>query len=150
MLNRVSVPLRNFRQGEGDCKCGCGKKLAPELLLRLQAFIYFLEAELGLPTRCNINSGARCIPHNTATYKGIPTPSFHVGKSRGLSEIAYEFGAAADIHVEVCLHDKWITVDKSKLAAFAIATRLFGGVGWKIYGDSQNFVHVDLGAVRTF
>ena len=39
MTNRLSVQLRNFNTEEGKCACGCGKITAPELMLRLQAFI---------------------------------------------------------------------------------------------------------------
>ena len=39
---------------------------------------------------------------------------------------------------------------KDTVAQMAIDSRLFGGVGWKIYGPAKRFVHLDIGPVRTF
>ena len=48
----------HFSDRELDCRCGCGKTVAPELLVRLEA----LREKLGRPV--SINSGARCETYN--------------------------------------------------------------------------------------
>jgi uncharacterized protein YcbK (DUF882 family) len=59
-------------------------------------------------------------------------------------------GAAVDIVVEVFMEREWARVSKQHLAELAIESKLFGGVGWKIYGPTSSFVHLDLGPVRVF
>jgi hypothetical protein len=48
----------HFSDRELDCRCGCGKTVVPELLVRLEA----LREKLGRPV--SINSGARCETYN--------------------------------------------------------------------------------------
>ena len=56
MSNKI-IPT-HFSDGEVDCHCGCGKTIAPELLIRLEA----LREKLGRPVP--VNSGARCEAYN--------------------------------------------------------------------------------------
>lgn len=145
---KTMVPLRNFIDSEHDCRCGCGFKTDPELLLKLQAFIYILERIYGCSVRCFISGPARCVKHNTAEYKGKFTESYHCGINRGRKPS--EYGAALDIIAEICPRGDWARISKDALAKHAIESKLFGGVGWKIYGPAMPFVHVDLGPARTF
>jgi len=149
MQPRATVSLKNFHSTEADCKCGCGKRTAPELMLRLQAFIFILERIYGSPVRCIISGPARCARWNAEVYGGKDTPSYHMGMSRGKAK-GKEDGAAVDVVVELHLQNAWARISKSELAKLAIESKLFGGVGWKIYGPAQSFVHLDLGPVRTF
>lgn len=48
----------HFSDHELDCRCGCGKTVAAELLVRLEA----LREKQGRPV--SINSGARCETYN--------------------------------------------------------------------------------------
>jgi hypothetical protein len=146
---RATVPLRNFHTTEADCKCGCGKRTAPELMLRLQAFLYILERIYDVPLRCHITGPARCNKRNAELYGGKDVPSYHRGMSRGNAKNK-EDGAAVDVIVELQLQKAWARISKSELAKLAIESKLFGGVGWKIYGPAQSFIHLDLGPVRTF
>lgn len=148
MSNRALVRLRNFSEFEADCKCGCGLPTSPELLLRIQAFIYILERHYDCPVRCIITGGARCIKHNTAEYKGVPTPSYHCGISKGAKK-DWE-GAAVDMVMEIQPRKDWARITKAELAKQAIDSKLFGGIGWKKYGSDCRFLHVDLGSERTF
>lgn len=68
MSNKVITT--HFSDGELDCHCGCGKTVAPELLIRLEA----LREKLGQPVP--INSGARCDTYNRQV-KG-EQQSFHL------------------------------------------------------------------------
>ena len=148
MSELMQVPLKNFHRTEADCRCGCGKKTAPELLLRLQAFLFIVEREYGVPVRCIISGSARCDKRNAEVYGGKDVPSYHRGMSRGKAR--GEVGAAVDVVVEVFLEREWARVSKQHLAELAIESKLFGGVGWKIYGPTSSFVHLDLGPVRVF
>ena len=56
MSNKI-IPA-HFSDGEVDCHCGCGKTIAPELLIRLEA----LREKLGRAVP--VNSGARCETYN--------------------------------------------------------------------------------------
>ena len=72
----------HFSDKELDCHCGCGKTVAPELLVRLEA----LRALLGKPLP--VTSGARCETHNRAV--GGKQHSWHL---KGLAvDIACEDG----------------------------------------------------------
>lgn len=147
--NRQIVPLRNFNPDEFICKCGrCGKSTDPELMVRLQAFIYFLEREFQGDARCIITGPARCEEHNRTIYGGRLQPSYHMGMNRGNTPDTH--GAAVDVVVDVYLRDSWTRIAKTRLAELAVESKLFGGVGWKIYGPQSQFVHLDLGPVRTF
>ena len=148
MTNRLSVQLKNFNTEEGKCACGCGKITAPELMLRLQAFIFYLESIYICPIRCLITGGARCNKHQLDVYGGKKVESYHCGPRRG--KVTDPEGWAVDVVVEIKPRDSWVRVSKHQLAEHAIASRLFGGVGWQIYGPATGFLHLDMGAVRTF
>lgn len=147
-MNPLMVHLKNFHETEADCRCGCGKKTNPELMLRLQAFLLILEREFNTSTRCVISGPARCDRRNAEVYGGKEVESYHRGLHRG--KVKGEEGAAVDVVVEVFIQNTWVRISKARLAELAIESKLFGGVGWKIYGPTQSFVHLDLGPVRTF
>ena len=153
--NRQIVPLRNFNPDEFLCKCGrCNKSTDPELMVRLQAFIYIVEREFKAPVRCWIDGPARCIPHNINVYKRLGVTeyreSYHVGMSRGRGGIEDQCGAAVDVRIEIHTGKDWVRIAKERIAELAIESKLFGGVGWKIYGPASVFTHLDLGPVREF
>jgi|GEM_PF-2401316 len=62
--------ITHFSDREMDCRCGCGKTVAPELLLRLEAMRELLSRPLP------VNSGARCVAYNRQ-MKGEPN-SLHL------------------------------------------------------------------------
>jgi len=148
MKPRAIVQLRNFSEFEADCECGCGFPTSSELLIRLQAFIYYLERVYSCSVRCVISGPARCRKHNKEVYGGKVVPSYHSGYSKGLKTDSE--GAALDCVFEICPRGDWARIGKDQLAKHAIDSKLFGGVGWKIYGPEKQFVHLDLGPVRTF
>lgn len=146
--DRQIVPLRNFSPDEFICTCGhCGKSTDPELMVRLQAFIYILERHYNAPVRCHVTGPARCESKNLQIY-GKFKESYHMGKHRGLQPDTH--GAAVDCIFQVFTLDSWADITKHTAARLAVESKLFGGVGWKIYGPESKFVHLDLGAVRTF
>jgi len=146
--NRQIVPLRNFSPEEFICTCGrCGKSTDPELMVKVQAFIYILERQFNAPIRCFVTGPARCESKNLELY-GKFSPSYHMGINRGLTHDTH--GAAVDCVFQVFIRDAWADVSKHAAAQHAIESKLFGGVGWKIYGSESKFVHLDLGPVRTF
>lgn len=148
MTDRFTVQLKNFSEFEADCSCGCGLGPDPELMLRLQAFLLIIERIYNCQVRCHITGPVRCIKHNTAEYGGKETPSYHCGLSKGKKKDPY--GAAVDVRIELFLRGEWVALTKDTVAQMAIDSRLFGGVGWKIYGPAKRFVHLDIGPVRTF
>jgi uncharacterized protein YcbK (DUF882 family) len=99
MANKIITT--HFSDRELDCHCGCGKTVAPELLVRLEA----LRAVLGRPVP--VNSGARCETYNRQV-KGKPN-SLHLK------------GLAADV---ACTDG----VTRSQLIRAAIALG-FNGIG---------------------
>lgn len=143
---RLIVGMENFHSTELDCSCGCGKKTHPKLGLLLQAFIYILEAIYGTSVKCIVHSGARC----KAKHSSISDDetSFHMGLTR-LDEGP---GAAVDCHFEMLIAGKglpkWVVIPKNEVAKHAITSKLFGGVGWKIYPKIWRMVHLDMGNVR--
>ena len=145
--NRLNVPLRNFARGEADCRCGCGKEPDPELMVRAQAFIYYLEAVYSAPIRVIVTGPVRCGEHNKAVYGGERRESYHVGIERVENG---QPGAAIDGRYQICKNETWENLDKAHVAQHAVDSKLFGGVGWMIYGSGQNFVHTDIGPVREF
>ena len=148
MTERLKVELRNFNIEEGKCSCGCGKITAPELMLRLQAFIFYLESIYICPIRCLITGGARCNKHQLDVYGGKKVESYHCGPRRG--KVPDPEGWATDVIVEIKPRDSWVRIAKHQLAEHAINSKLFGGVGWQIYGPASGFLHLDMGPVRTF
>lgn len=149
MKERLTVTLKNFSTHEADCQCGCGKITSPELMLRLQAFLYILERIYVCPLRCLITGGARCNAHQKDIYGGKKVESYHCGIHRG-RQVDPE-GLAVDVVVEINpIGDGWARVSKHTLAKLAVESKLFGGVGWQVYGPATQFVHLDLGPVRTF
>jgi uncharacterized protein YcbK (DUF882 family) len=148
MRLRKMVPLKNFHETEDFCRDGCGKQTHPELMLRLQAFLFIIERIYNAPVRCHLTGPARCDKRNAEVYGGKEVESYHRGMSRG--KIKGEPGAAVDVIVEVYLQNSWARISKAKLAELAIESKLFGGVGWRIYGPAASFLHLDLGPVRTF
>lgn len=149
--NRLHVPLRNFHETEANCQCGCGKPTDPELMVRVQAFIYYLERTLQQPVRCLITGPARCDAQNRRVYEGNNPDTYHKGIERIDQGSAFP-GAAVDVVMQVLPPGSgvWKSIPKEDVAGYAQESKLFGGVGWRVYGGLFNFVHLDLGPVRTF
>lgn len=146
MSARMTVPLKNFHVTEAQCQCGCGKDTEPELMLRLQAFIYVLERVFDASVRCHITGPARCTRRQNAVYNKEGVQSYHCGMSR--VHTPGSLGAAVDVVIEIFKNGEWVVVAKDRIAQEAINSKLFGGVIWKIYGPLHNFVHLDLGPIR--
>ena len=143
----MKVELRNFHAAEADCTCRCGKGTEPELMIRLQAFIYILERIYCGRVRCNITGPARCDRKQEEVYDGKPgVPSYHLGRKR--THIKGEPGAAVDVIFDYESRTGRVTIPKATLAQHAIESKLFGGVIWKVYAPEERFVHLDLGPVR--
>ena len=146
----MNVELENFHSTELDCNCGCGKKTSQKLALRLQAFIYQLEAHFKTSIKCIVHSGARC-KKNHASLKTENDTSYHMGLTR------YDEGpgAAVDCHFEMLVPSKkglpkWVVINKNTIAELAIKSNLFGGIGWKSYPKNWVMIHFDLGGCRTW
>lgn len=148
MKPRLIVPLKNFSEEEANCRCGCGFSPEPELMLRLQAFIFYLERVYNAPVRCFITGPVRCLKQNKEVYGGLSEPSYHCGLSKGSHKDIH--GAAVDVIIEIYIQGQWVRASKNQVAEYAIESKLFGGVGWKKYGSAHQFVHLDIGPVRTF
>lgn len=162
---RRVAELDNFNEHEGECSCGCGKRVAGTLMLRLQSFVNILEAEEGSRVGCIITSGARCDKTQRAAYEIIwkrqgltnleiecmATPeSYHLGSRRidtGVKDDAY----AVDVKFFVIRENSKVYLRRAYVAKKAIDSKLFGGVGYKSYeGDGSPFIHLDLGPVRSW
>lgn len=127
------VMLANYSDGEGQCKCGCGLQLKDDILLRLQAFIYRLENLYQCHIRHVINSGMRCEAHNKK-----------VGGSQTSQHLS---GKAADGNFEMETgNDIWVKIPVADIAAQAIQSRLFTGVGYSLY--KGEFIHLDCRPTR--
>lgn len=145
---RRKVELPNFSEHEGECSCGCGKKVSDNLMLRLQMLVFRMSVAFNAKVTCVITGGARCLKKQAEVYKGkdpIPT-SYHTGKNRdgeGDSE-------AVDVKF-FCHSSKYgaVPVRREAAALAAKQSNLFGGVIHKRYeGDDSEFIHLDMGPVR--
>lgn len=150
MQSRRTVKLPNFHFKEGDCKCGmCGKPVAEDVMISLQAFIFQLERFFKTKIRCRITSGGRCEKHQRVAYKILdtnkPTPgSYHMGQSR--SDVGQP-SKAVDTEFEQLVNGEWEKIAKADIALLAIGSGLFNGVGHKAY-SGEYMVHLDRGATR--
>lgn len=130
-MQRRTVVLQNYAIDEGACKCGCGMQLQDELLLVQQAFNAVLSRAYGAPIRHVLTSGARCAKHNAEV--GGESDSQHVG------------GGATDGYWEYKHRGKWIRMEPQDVAAAAVKSGLFGGVGYRRYLKAgTNIVHLDI------
>lgn len=101
---------QNFWLSEFACSCGCGAEKRPMQLKNLKRLVFALEkirAKFG-GKALHINSGVRCLAHNSKT-PGASTGSKHVT------------GEAADIRID--------GVHPDKVADFAETLPEVGGVG---------------------
>ena len=135
---RVLVPMRNILNGEAGCRCGCGLKPTDVILVCLQALAYRLERKLGKQIRIEITSMARCPEHN-AHEGGVPNSRHTI-----TGKIGDDRPDAADTRWSCCEGGgAWAKLDAAWVAEEAIASGLFGGVGWKQYADSSKILHLD-------
>jgi len=149
-MNKLFVPLPNFSEIEADCSCGCGKKTSPTLMVKVQALLFRVTQKTGRKVRAIVTSGARCERQNTKVYGGTPTNSYHMGSKKKDLGSAFN-GAAIDVVIQFQEEDgTWQAFDKEFIAHEALNMGIFGGIGYKIYGYSHNFVHLDEGPVRQF
>jgi hypothetical protein len=87
--NRI-LPHSHFTVGEMHCRCGCGMRVTPKLIVLLEA----LRSLVGRPLI--INSGARCTVHNKSVG-GYP-------KSKHLSGIAADIRVIDESHSYSIIH----------------------------------------------
>lgn len=132
-----SIEMPNYSQGEGMCPDGCGEGLTDDLILRQQALVMILSRAYGSPVRHIMSSGARCLKHNRtlvdAKGKRISSDtSRHIG------------GGASDGVFEYFHGGKWHRIDNADVAAAAVKSGLFGGVGYRDYARKGiDLVHLD-------
>tara|TARA_R110000751_G_scaffold48048_2_gene107321 strand:- start:291 stop:653 length:363 start_codon:yes stop_codon:yes gene_type:complete len=106
----------NFDREEYACKCGCGKDdVKDELAIKVQQVRDILKRSI------TINSGIRCINHNT-TINATPTSS-HID------------GWAADLKY---------TGSAERYALLTAVTKVFDRIG-----IAKTFIHVDVDANKT-
>lgn len=152
---RRVVALPNFSPTEGQCNCGCGKITSDVLMLRLQCFIFVLEAQLKSKVKCHITGPARCKAKQIQVYvdKGYAVEnvpgSYHLGSNRGVGDDGNP-GEAVDVCMfQINDSGKSVPIPRAVVAYAAKKSGLFGGVIHKIYeGDGFEFVHLDMGPVR--
>lgn len=128
MIEKRIVSLENYSQKEGNCTCGCGMVVEGSFMVRLQAFMYMLEAIYQEPVRHRMTSGSRCKAKNDAT-PGSAMFSQHLN------------GLAADGHFDRFSNGKWIEIPVGNVAKHAAGSRLFTGIGYEKYG--RKFIHLD-------
>lgn len=152
---RRLVALPNFSPDEGKCNCGCGKITSDIMMLRLQCFIFLLEAQMKCKIRCVITGPARCKAKQIQVYtdKGFAVEdvpgSYHLGPNRGVGDDGKP-GEATDVCMyQINAEGESIAIPRAVVASAAKKSGLFGGVIHKIYdGDNSEFVHLDMGPVR--
>lgn len=127
---RRSVPLKNYSDTEGACKCGCGERPTDELMVCLQAFIFLLERETGCSVKHLTTSGSRCKTDN-ARVKGA-SDSRHLHND-AMDGTFHEFRGGV-----------WRQIPNREVAHLAQRCGLFSGVGFLKYEKlGQNLVHLD-------
>ena len=130
MSNHRLIALPNIVDGEGFCSCGCGMDCTQELLITLQAFVFAIERERGKKVRV-LWHGARCKSKNNAT-PGAAMFSEHMT------------GNAADCVFEEMDGSRWRKIDSQAIAAIAITSGLWGGIGWRKYHPTPGHIHLDI------
>lgn len=126
MNNRRVVTFINYSDTETLCKCGCGAQTKDLLMTNLQAFLFILQNVYG-QVRHRISSGARCSKHNL--------------KVGGSPSSQHLLGLAVDGNFDRRVSGKWQRIPTADIAALALASRLFTGIGWKMYDGK--FIHLD-------
>ena len=105
---------KHFSKAEFACHCGCGlDTVSPKLIQGLEELRTLLKKPI------KINSGCRCVDHNTA-----------IGGEKNSKHL---FGQAADIVVK----------GKKPLEVFLLAKETIFGMGGR--GVYDTFTHVDVG-----
>src|SRR3972149_4600740 len=116
------IELPNFGITEGQCKCGCGLVLADRIVLKVQAFIFFLERKYGSKFRVITTSGARCQKHNK-DEGGVPdSRHLYCDAIDGIFQYRTKAGT-------------WTQLTNETAAKDAQSTGLFGGIGMKKYQE---------------
>lgn len=134
MNNRRTVSLENYSETEGRCKCGkCKVGLGDEIMVRLQAFIYRLENLYQCSIRHILTSGGRCKPHNKKVG-GSPTSQHPEGNA---ADGFFEMETGKNV---------WVKIPVADIAAQAIQSRLFTGIGYTLY--KGEFIHLDCRPTR--
>jgi uncharacterized protein YcbK (DUF882 family) len=108
----------NFNRSEFACKCGCGFDTVDSELLRI-----LIDVRNHFKSSVTINSGCRCLNHNSAVGGKMPT-SISVGSQ-------HLYGRAADISVS------GFTPREVVLYLYTIYPYLYG------IGEYQTFIHID-------
>ena len=127
---RRTVALPNYSEFEGDCRCGCGMAQDNDAMIIFQAFVFMLQRKYGCKVVHEETSGARCQKHNAA--EGGASDSRHLHKDAFDSRFYKNIGG------------KRIRIPNREIAAAAIASGLFGGVGYMKYEKTgEDIVHLD-------
>lgn len=134
MKPRRIVPLVNYSEHEGECKCGCGLPISDEAAICLQAFIYVLERHYGCRVRHVTKEGeiygSRCPKHNA--------------DEKGAKDSRHIHADAADGYFERLYNGKWAQIPNSEIFTLAKQSGLFGGIGYMKYVKAKkNLVHLD-------
>jgi uncharacterized protein YcbK (DUF882 family) len=127
---RRLIPLRNYSETEGACRCGCGERPTDDLMIRLQCFVLFLERETGCSVKHLTTSGSRC-----------KTDNARVG---GASDSRHLHNDAMDGTFQEFRGGQWRQIPNREVAHYAQRCGLFSGVGFLKYEKSgENCVHLD-------
>lgn len=127
---RRMIPLKNYSESEGACRCGCGAIVADDLMIRLQAFVFLLERETGCSVKHQTTSGSRCRADNA-----------RVG---GASDSRHLHNDAMDGTFHEFRGGQWRQIPNREVAHLAIRCGLFTGVGFLKYEKTgENCVHLD-------
>jgi hypothetical protein len=134
MTHRRMVRCKNFSPSEGRCKCGCGLESGDDIILRVQAFILMLERIHDAPVQFRITGPARCKQHNAdengaRDSRHLPKPEDGCGDALDGTFWTKPAGKS------------WQLLDCRKVAAEAVTSCLFGGVGVRKYKYTR--IHLD-------
>ena len=116
-----------FKQVEFECHCGCGRSSVHPKLLQL---LDDVRAHLGCPL--HINSGVRCVSHNT-DIGGRPN-SLHLPAG------ALKQGHAADITYSMTTNRNRVNILRLYVLLESYGRRTGSPIGIGLY---DSFVHID-------
>lgn len=130
VTKRKPFVFENYAEGEGDCKCKCGKAVVTKILILLQAFIYMLSRIYGTKIKHITSSGARCEKHNAA--------------EKGASNSQHLHGDAMDGIFLKYNGQTWEQIPNKEIFEHAQKCGLFTGIGYHKYVKAKkNCVHLD-------
>ena len=117
--------LVRFSRDEFECKCGCGQAgMDLDLIFMVEILRHELERLLNVTIIVEVQSGNRCIKHNSDT-PGATFGSYHVRAMAG------------DFKFKYAHNDKYLKAD----FVYKVANKLFPHVGG--IGEYSNRIHLD-------